>query len=96
MRAGEFFIGSDEKPFESKATVTLLGNQDDETLVLSGTVSAGNKILATSNSVKFVGKPRDQMARLLAPVYKGDTQIIVEDGLDWTEGDKIYLAPTAM
>lgn len=59
VRAGEFWIGSEEKPFESQATITLLGNQDDETLVLSGTVSAGNKILATTNSVKFVGAARD-------------------------------------
>ena len=72
VRAGEFFIGSEEKPFENQATITLLGDQDDETLVLSGTVSAGNKILATTNSVKFYGKARDQMSRLRAPVYSGN------------------------
>ena len=47
VRAGELFIGSEEEPFQDEAKITLHGNQDDETLVLSGTVSAGNKILAT-------------------------------------------------
>jgi hypothetical protein len=32
----------------------------------------------------------------LAPAYRGKNQIMVEDGLDWVEGDEIYLAPTAM
>lgn len=59
-------------------------------------MSAGNKILATVGDVEFYGKSRSRQSRLLAPVYKGDTQIVVEEGLDWQEGDEIYLAPTAM
>ena len=58
VRAGELFIGSEETPFENEAKITLYGNQDEETLVLSGTVSAGNKILATVGDVKFYGKSR--------------------------------------
>ena len=58
VRAGELFIGSEEAPFENEAKITLHGNQDEETLVLSGTVSAGNKILATVGDVKFYGKSR--------------------------------------
>ena len=58
VRAGELFIGSEEAPFESEAKITLHGNQDEETLVLSGTVSAGNKILATVGDIKFYGKSR--------------------------------------
>ena len=96
VRAGEFFIGSEEEPFENNALITLHGMQDEETLVLSGTISAGNKILATVGDVKFYGKPRHQMSRLMMPVYKGDTEILVDPELDWQEGDEIYLAPTAM
>ena len=73
--------------------------QDEETLVLSGSISAGNKILATVGDVKFYGKSRDKMTRLIAPVYRGDTQIYIDmpsEGLDWEIGDEIYLAPTAM
>ena len=65
VRAGEFFIGSPEKPFANNATVTLHGMQDEEILVLSGTISAGNKIMVTVGDIKFYGLPRDQMTRLL-------------------------------
>ena len=69
---------------------------DEETLVLSGSISAGNKILATLGDIKFYGLSRSNNSRLRAPVYSGDDTIIVEDGLDWTVGDQIYIAPTAM
>jgi hypothetical protein len=59
VRAGKFFIGSEEMPFENKALITLHGMQDEETLVLSGTVSAGNKIMATVGEIKFYGIDRD-------------------------------------
>ena len=55
VRAGEFLIGSEEEPFANEAKITLIGDADDETLVLSSTVSAGNKILATVGSIKFYG-----------------------------------------
>ena len=71
VRAGELLIGSEEVPYEKNAEITLHGMQDEETLVLSGTVSAGNKILATVGDVKFYGKPRDRMTRLMAPVMPG-------------------------
>ena len=96
VRAGEFLIGSEQKPFENKATITLHGMQKEETLVLSGTVSAGNKILATSGDVFCYGKKRDQHTRLIAPAYKGQKEILVEAGLDWAAGDWIYIAPTAL
>lgn len=50
-----------------------MGGQDDETLTLSGTVSAGNKVMATVGDIKFYGAPRDHMSRLLAPAYTGNT-----------------------
>lgn len=73
VRAGELFIGNETHPFENQATITLMGKADDETLVLSGTVSAGNKILATVGDVKFYGKPRDRMSRLYSSASAGST-----------------------
>ena len=70
--------------------------QKEETLVLSGTVSAGNKILATTGDVFFYGKKRSQHTRLIMPAYKGQQEILVEAGLDWVAGDWIYIAPTAL
>jgi len=58
VRAGEFFIGSEETPFAAEALITLHGMQDEVTLDLSGSISAGNKILATTGRVLFYGQPR--------------------------------------
>lgn len=96
VRAGEFFIGSEDEPFTSEAKITLMGGQKSDTLTLSGTVEAGNKVLAVSGLASFYGAPRDRMSRLLMNAYKGQDKIVVEAGLDWKEGDEIYLAPTAM
>jgi len=96
VRAGELIIGSEEEPFTNNATITLMGDQETETLKLSGTVDGGNKVLGVTNVVKMYGLPRTNMLRLLTPVYKGQNQIIVEAGHDWVAGDEIYLAPTAM
>ena len=95
VRAGEFFIGSVEEPFTSQATITLMGEQEAETLTLAGTVKGGNKILAVNGLAAFYGKPRDRMTRLLITAYKGQDTIVVEAGLDWAEGDEIFLAATA-
>ena len=65
VRAGEFFIGTEEEPFRNKATITLLGDQETETMTLSGTVDGGNKVLGVTGLAAFYGKPRDRMSRLL-------------------------------
>jgi len=96
VRAGELLIGNVTHPFEANATITLHGVQKEETLVLSNSITAGNKILAVIGNVKFYGKPRSQMTRLTATVFSGMSEISVEPGLDWKTGDEIYLAPTAM
>ena len=94
VRAGEFFIGSEENPFTNKATITLFGEQKDETILMDGAVEAGNKVLANVGDVRFFGVDRSRMARLKAPAAVGSLYIIVETGLDWVAGDQIYLAPT--
>lgn len=65
VRAGEFIIGTEESPFTSKATITLLGDQKSDTLTLSGTIDGGNKVLGVTNIASFHGKPRSRNSRLL-------------------------------
>jgi len=96
VRAGEFFIGSEEEPFENNVLITLLGDQEVETLKMSTTVDIGNKIIAVTNSLQFYGKKRTNMSRLLKTVYSGQSEIIVEEGTDWAAGDELFLAPTSM
>ena len=46
---------------------------DDETLTLGGTVSGGNKVLATVGDVKMYGLSRSPRSRLLVPAYRDAT-----------------------
>ena len=74
-----------------------MGEQEAETLRLSGTVDGSNKVLGVTGKVEFYGASRGvNMARLLVPCKTGDTEIFVEGDPGWSVGDEIYLAPTAM
>ena len=95
VRAGELFIGTIEEPFTSQATITLMGDQKSDTLTLGGTVDGGNKVLGVTGLAAFYGASRSRESRLLVSAYGGQDTIVVEPGLDWKEGDEIYLAPTA-
>ena len=96
VRAGEFLIGSAAKPFEREAKITLIGEQDSETLVMSGAIEAGNKVIVNIGKLEFYGKPRSRWSRLRAAVNKNDAEATVEAGLDWIAGDQLYFAPTAL
>ena len=73
IRGGELIIGTEEEPFNRTAQITLHGLMDDETLTLGGTVSGGNKVLATVGDVKMYGLTRSASTRLLVPAYKDAT-----------------------
>ena len=59
-------------------------------------IEGGNKVLANTNLISFHGKQRKQYTRLFNTVHPGDNSIFVEAGLDWTQGDRIALAPSTM
>ncbi len=46
--------------------------------------------------VKFYGKKRDRMTRLLANADAGATTITVDSTLDWVVGDELYIAPSTI
>lgn len=94
VRAGELLIGNDTNPFQAEATITLYGDQSDAQVKMSGTVEAGNKIIANTALVKFYGKPRSRMSRLIQSVTRGDTVTHVDPNLDWQAGEMLYFAPT--
>jgi hypothetical protein len=73
VRAGELLIGSEAEPYQAEATITLHGARADAQVKMSGTVEAGNKIIANTNLVEFYGKPRDRWTRLEAPAHNGAT-----------------------
>jgi hypothetical protein len=102
IRAGELHIGNSETdPYNMTARITLHGennldnSEDSDSIYISG-VKTGNRILANAGIMKMYGKQRDgNLTRLRAEVFKDATEIIVESGLDWVEGDRIALGPTS-
>lgn len=74
--------------------ITLYGERDAATEVMSGSIETGNKLLLNTGLMKFVGVKRSRESRLLNSVYRGETEMFVEQDLDWRKGDKLYFAPT--
>lgn len=96
VRAGELHIGNETHPYNHTAKITLFGEKDSEAIVYDNAIEAGNKVLANVGTIKMFGKPRTtKMTRLHAEANKGDTEILVETGLDLVAGDRIALAATS-
>jgi len=96
VRKGELHIGSAEYPYQFDASITLYGEKNAEHIVYSNAIEAGNKNIANTGTIKMFGKKRkSKMTRLLRPANRGDTQILVEAGLDYTAGDRLALLPTS-
>ena len=96
VRAGELRIGSEDYPFTKKATITLHGTRNAETIVFDNAIEAGSKVLANINKVYMYGLKRKQtLMRLRAEVHRNDTQILIDTGLDLVPGDRLALFPTS-
>jgi len=61
---------------------------------MDGSIATGNKLLFNTALVRFHGKPRNRHSRLFSTVYQGYKTALVESGLDWVAGDRLYFAPT--
>ena len=97
VRGGELWIGSPLRPFDSKATITLLGDNTDEHWSFSSAVEAGNKNLVITGDVHMHGTARDVTScRLLATAYAGGNSLNVGRNLDWAQGEMIGVAATNM
>jgi len=94
VNIGELFIGSAEKPFTANAQITLSGEASADTITYSGAIEAGNKVISNVGTIKMYGTQRSRMSRLLSFANKEDDFIVVDQGLDWKAGDRIFLAPT--
>lgn len=64
VRAGELLIGTEKKPFEAEAQITLYGERKEATQVMDGSIETGNKLLLNTGNIKIFGMPRDRASRL--------------------------------
>lgn len=96
VRSGELIIGNQTIPFQKNANIILHGEKASEQITYDNAIEAGNKVLANTANVSFVGKPRSRMSRLIESAYPGATTIKVETGLDWKVGDELALPSSTL
>jgi len=58
IRGGDFFIGTEDEPFEYEALITLYGSRNSDTIAFDSNIEAGNKVFANVGTVMFYGQER--------------------------------------
>jgi len=76
-------IGTPEDPFRARANIHLLGDNTERYFAFTNSIEAGNKNLVVTGTAIFNGLPRSYRSRLEKTMYVGDTETVVESGLDW-------------
>ena len=64
VRSGELIIGNQTIPYQRNANIVLYGEKENQHIVYSNAIEAGNKILLNTASLSIVGKPRSRISRL--------------------------------
>ena len=59
-------------------------------------MSVGTKNILVTGALNMFGTPRQRMTRLLETVLPNTSTLVVEPGLDWTNGDILGLAATSI
>ncbi|XP_074189167.1 fibrocystin isoform X5 [Rhinolophus sinicus] len=85
---GELWIGSEDKPFQGKAEITLYGSSYSTPFFPYGV-----KFLAVRNGTLSVhgSLPEVIVTHLQAAAYAHDTVLALEDAVDWRSGDEVVI-----
>lgn len=75
INVGELNIGTKDKPFTTKAQITLFGEAKSDTIVYAKAIEAGNKVISNTGSVQMFGVKRSRMSRLVAECEKDQMYI---------------------
>jgi len=90
VKGGRLVIGTEEEPYMQQATITLEGNRLSRELPVYGA-----KVLAIrGGTIDFHGEPRVSWVRLAQEVNYSETSIIVDERVDWRQGDEIIITST--
>lgn len=91
MLHGELRIGSEAEPFEQNATITLTGDNPEESVMDMGT----RGIMVMGGRLELHGQPPEtRFARINQHAEAGTNQLVMELAPDWQIGDEIVIAPT--
>ncbi|KAM5286797.1 fibrocystin isoform 2-T3 [Hipposideros larvatus] len=85
---GELWIGSEDKPFQGKAEITLYGSSYSTPFFPYGV-----KFLAVRNGTLSLhgSLPEVIVTHLRAAAYAHDTVLALEDAVDWHSGDEVVI-----
>uniref|UniRef100_A0A8C3WBQ6 PKHD1 ciliary IPT domain containing fibrocystin/polyductin n=1 Tax=Catagonus wagneri TaxID=51154 RepID=A0A8C3WBQ6_9CETA len=85
---GELRIGSEDKPFQGKASIKLYGSAHTAPFFPYGV-----KFLAVRNGTLSLhgSLPEVAVTHLRAPASAGDTVLALEDAVDWHPGDEVVV-----
>ncbi len=90
MVHGKLQIGTEEMPFENRATITLTGDDASENVM-----SMGTKVLGVmGGTLDLHGESRPGWTKLNATAEKGSNELSLEDASGLRAGDEIVLAST--
>ena len=88
---GSFMVGSEENPFQHKATITIHGHVRSKEIPVYGAKSIGLR----EGYLGFHGKHvLYTWTVIMETVNPGDTSLTLKDPVTWKPGDKIVIAPT--
>ena len=90
MVFGELQIGTEESPFQHKATITLTDNVEGEQLMGMG----DRGIMMSGGTLNLHGNRTHTWTKLASTAEAGATTINVLDASQWQAGDEIVLAST--
>src|SRR6187399_547450 len=90
MVHGELQVGTEAKPYQHKATITLTNNVKDEQLMGMG----DRGIMLSGGTLNLHGNRTNTWTRLAKTAEAGSNSIEVLNAAEWRVGDEIVLAST--
>ena len=91
-RGGKLRIGSESRPYNGKAVITMSGDMNSKELPVYGAKVIGLR----EGSIEIHGKPKSPVwTRLSATANVDDSAIEIDGDVNWEVKDKIVIAPSS-
>lgn len=87
---GVLQCGSEQRPFQHHLVITLTGNNPSENIMTMGTKLLG----VMGGNLELHGQTRVSWVHLAATARAGTSQILLDQQVDWSKGDRIVIAST--
>ncbi|KAK3587658.1 hypothetical protein CHS0354_042441 [Potamilus streckersoni] len=96
IQGGRFIGGWQNNPLQGSAEITLVGEHSTPEFPPTDGPTVGSKVIGVFGGLDLHGKTVSHTwTKLNTTANVGDTQIKVQDAVDWKVGDTIVIAPTS-